>query len=140
MMDDRPAEPRRRRYGPLAALAVVYAVVCGIMVAPICNFAHLATASNGGDARLIIWTLAWDNHALLDRAPSLFEANIFYPAKDALAYSEHLYGISLFTLPVYALTRNPVLAYNLVWLLSFLLSAAAAHALAWRATQRVPSR
>jgi hypothetical protein len=135
MTDDRPAEPRRRRYVPLAALAVVYAVVCGIMVAPICNFAHLATASNGGDARLIIWTLAWDNHALLDRAPSLFEANIFYPAKDALAYSEHLYGISLFTLPVYALTRNPVLAYNLVWLLSFLLSAAAAHALAWRATR-----
>jgi len=105
------------------------------MVAPICNLAHLATASHAGDSRLIIWTLAWDNHAWLDRVPSFFDANIFYPSKEALAYSEHLFGISLLTLPVYALTRNPVLAYNLVWLLSFLLCALAAHVLAWRQTR-----
>src|SRR2546428_13705917 len=114
----------------LLAIAAVYGVASRIMLAPIFSFAHPATAHFAGDSRLIIWTLAWDNHALLDHVPSLFDANIFYPAKDALAYSEHLFGISLFTLPVYALTRNPVLAYNLVWLLSFLLSAAAAHALA----------
>jgi hypothetical protein len=113
----------------------MYAIVCGVMVAPICNLSHLATASHGGDSRLIIWTLAWDNHVWLDRLPSLFDANIFYPARNTLAYSEHLLGISFFTLPVYALTRNPVLAYNLVWLLSFLLSALAAHALAWRHTR-----
>lgn len=105
------------------------------MTAPIFSIAHLGSASYGGDARLIIWTLAWDNHAVLDRAPSLFDANIFHPAKDALAYSEHLFGISLFTLPVYAVTRNPILAYNIVWFLSFFLSAAAAHALVWRATR-----
>jgi hypothetical protein len=110
-------------------------IVGAIMVAPICNLAHLATASHEGDSRLIIWTLAWDNHAWLDRVPSFFDANIFYPAKEALAYSEHLFGISLLTLPVYALTRNPVLAYNLVWLLSFLLCALAAHVLAWRYTR-----
>ena len=134
MTDTRVASSRQRRWQP-AALVVLYAIVCGVMVAPICNLAHLATASHGGDSRLIIWTLAWDNHAWLDRVPSLFDANIFYPAKEALAYSEHLYGISLLTLPLYALTRNPVLAYNLVWLLSFLLCALAAHALAWRHTR-----
>jgi hypothetical protein len=130
---DRVTARRSRGVAPLVIVAAVYLLACGVMTAPICNLTHLGSASNGGDSRLIIWTLAWDNQALLDRVPSLFDANIFYPAKDALAYSEHLYGISLFTLPVYALTRNPVLAYNLVWLLSFLLSAAAAHALAWRA-------
>jgi hypothetical protein len=118
-----------------AALVVFYVVVCAVMVSPICNLAHLATASHGGDSRLIIWTLAWDNHAWLDRVPSLFDANIFYPAPESLAYSEHLIGISLLTLPVYALTRNPVLAYNLVWLLSFVLSALGAHVLAWRQTR-----
>jgi hypothetical protein len=132
---DRVAESGSRRHARRAALAGVYVIVCGVMVAPICNLPHLATASHGGDSRLIIWTLAWDNHVWLDRLPSLFDANIFYPARNTLAYSEHLLGISFFTLPVYALTRNPVLAYNLVWLLSFLLSAFAAHALAWRLTR-----
>jgi hypothetical protein len=132
---DRVAESRSRRQARRVALVVLYAIVCAVMVAPICNLTHLATASHGGDSRLIIWTLAWDNHVWLNRLPSLFDANIFYPATNTLAYSEHLLGISFFTLPVYALTRNPVLAYNLVWLLSFLLSALAAHALAWRLTR-----
>ena len=105
------------------------------MLAPICNFASLRTASFEGDARAFIWVLAWDNHAVLDRVPSLFDANKLYPLPNALAYGEHLFGISLFTLPIYALTRNPVLAYNIVWILCYLLAAGAAHALAWRYTR-----
>ena len=84
------------------------------MLAPIVNFAHLGSASFGGDARAFIWVLAWDNHVVLDHVPSLFAANKLFPLPNALAYGEHLFGISLFTLPVYAATRNPVLAYNLV--------------------------
>ena len=124
-----------RRGWSWAAIAGTYLTAAAIMLAPLCNLSALGTASFGGDSRLIIWTLAWDNHALVDRAPALFDANIFYPAPSALAYSEHLFGISLFTLPIYAATRNPVLAYNLVWILSFLLMAASAHLLAWRTTR-----
>jgi hypothetical protein len=127
--------PRSRRYATLLAATGVYLAACRIMLAPICNFASLRTASFEGDARAFIWTLAWDNHALLDRVPSLFDANKLYPLPNALAYGEHLFGISLFTLPIYALTRNPVLAYNVVWILCYLLAAGAAHALAWRFTR-----
>jgi len=98
------------------------------MAGPFFNYRALATASYEGDTRLIIWTLAWDNHAVLDRQP-IFQSNIFYPARQSLAYNEHLFGLSLFTLPLYAATRNPVLAYNLVWLASFLLNAIAMHTL-----------
>jgi hypothetical protein len=119
----------------LTAIAAVYLIACCVMLAPICNFAHLGTAVFGGDVRLIVWTLAWDNHAVLARVPALFDANMFYPASEALAYSEHLFGISLFTLPVYALTHNPALAYNVVWILSYLLAAASAHYLTWRYTR-----
>jgi hypothetical protein len=119
----------------VAMITGVYLAACRVMLAPICNFDQLASATYGGDVRLIVWTLAWDNHAVLAGARSLFDANIFYPAAETLAYSEHLFGISLFTLPVYAVTRNPVLAYNLVWILSYLLSAAAAHYLTWRYTR-----
>lgn len=98
------------------------------MTWPIFNLGHLASASYEGDARLIVWTLAWDNHALLARLP-LFDSNIFYPAARSLVYNEHLAGISVFTLPIYALTGNPVLAYNVVWLLSWIACALAMHAL-----------
>ncbi len=98
------------------------------MTWPISNLRHLASASYEGDARLIIWTLAWDNHALLARVP-LFDSNIFYPAPHSLVYNEHLAGISVFTLPFYVLSGNPVLAYNLVWFLSWIASALAMHVL-----------
>lgn len=125
----------RSRWWPWLLSAIVYLVACRIMLAPIYNFQHLNSASYQGDARLMIWTLAWDNHATLDRVRPFFDANIFFPSPNALAYSEHLFGISLFSLPVYWLTRNPVLAYNVVWLLAYFLSALAAHALAWRDTR-----
>src|SRR5260370_26143555 len=104
------------------------------MLAPIFNFAQLRRASFGGDTRAFIWVLAWDNHAVLDHVRSLFDANKLYPLPNALAYGEHLFGISLFTLPLYAATRNPVLAYNIVWILAYLFAAAAVHLLPWRYT------
>jgi hypothetical protein len=98
------------------------------MTWPLMNYSSFATASYPGDARLIIWTLAWDNHATLNRLP-LFDSNIYHPASNSLSYNDHLFGLSLFTLPVYVLSGNPVLAYNLIWMLSFLFNALATHAL-----------
>ena len=60
---------------------------------------------------------------------------MFYPAREALTWSEHHAGLALFALPIYAVTTNPVLAYWTVWLLSFPLNALAMHALAWRLTR-----
>jgi hypothetical protein len=110
-----------------ARLIGAYAAVTLVMTWPISNVLALASTSYTGDARLIIWTLAWDNHAVLAGLP-LFNSNIFYPAPDSLSYNEHLFGISLFTLPIYAVTRNPVLAYNVIWFLSYLLCGLATHA------------
>ena len=126
---------RWRSCALFAAFGAVYLAACRIMLAPIVNFAQLRTASFEGDARAFIWVLAWDNHAVLDHVPSLFDANKLFPLPNALAYGEHLFGISLFTLPLYAATRNPVLAYNIVWILAYVLTAVAVHVLAWRYTR-----
>ena len=104
------------------------------MLAPITNYRHLGSATYGSDARLTVWILAWINHVMLDGG-ALFDANVFYPARNTLAYAEHLLSISVFTAPTYALTRNPDLAYNIAWLLSYFTCALAAHALAWRVTR-----
>jgi len=115
------------------AIAAVYLIACRVMLAPICNFGALGSSTYEGDARLVAWALAWDNHAVVTRA-SLFDANIFFPMQNALAYGEHFFGISLFSLPVYVVTHNVALGYNLVWILSYVLCAAAVHYITWRMT------
>ena len=111
--------------------AAVYAGITLVFVSPLIDYRHLADASYEGDARLLIWTLAWDAHALLN-GQSLFDANMFHPAPRALTWTEHHAGVALFAFPIYATTSNPVLAYWVIWLLSFPLNALAMHALAWR--------
>jgi hypothetical protein len=118
-----------------AVLAVIYAALGSVVLWPLCNYGELASALYLGDVRLVAWILAWNNHAMLDGVSSYWDANIFYPAKQTLALTEHFFAISLFSLPVYAATRNPALSYNVVWLLSFPASAVAAHWLAWRYTR-----
>ena len=93
--------------------AAGFALVTLVMASPFIDYRHLADASYEGDSRLLIWTLAWDSHAWLTGSP-LFDANMFYPAREALAWAEHHVGIALFATPVYAVTGNPVLAYWLV--------------------------
>jgi cbb3-type cytochrome oxidase subunit 3 len=122
------------RWRPWLGAALAYVAITLAFVSPLTNYAHLSEASYEGDARLLIWTLAWDAHAWLSAAP-LFDANIFYPAPDALSHAEHHVGIAAFALPFYAATGSAVLAYWIVWLLAFPLNALAMHALAWRVTR-----
>ena len=82
-----------------------------------------------GDSVLNMWILSWDCEQLLRilhgevaRLATFFDANIFYPAPLTLAYSEHLLPQALQVLPLYALTRNPILCYNLLFLSTFVLS------------------
>lgn len=81
------------------------------------------------DIELFVWVYAWNWHALLTQPAAWFQANIFYPAPDALAYSEHAIGTLPITGPLQALTGNPVFAYQGDLLLSFALSGAAMYAL-----------
>jgi hypothetical protein len=83
----------------------------------------------GADARLILWILAWDAHALWTQPLGLFDANIFHPLPGTLAGSEHLLASVLLSGPIQALTGNPVLAANTVALASYPLSAVLIYAL-----------
>ena len=86
------------------------------------------------DTHLYIWTLAWDAHAFLAQPFTIFDANIFYPYANTLAYSENLIGTALLAAPLMWLTGNPVLAMNLVALLSCVLCGVGAYLMArqWR--------
>jgi hypothetical protein len=82
-----------------------------------------------GDSLLNAWILAWDADHLvrfLSGDPGalrgFWNANIFHPEPLTLAYSEHLFAQALQILPVYAVTGNIILSYNLLFLSTFVLS------------------
>lgn len=101
--------------------ACVYAALTLLLAFPLSVHPAGTVASDAPDTDLYIWTLAWDTHALVTSPRSLFDANIFYPRRDTLAYSENLLGDLPIAAPVIWLTGNPLLAMNIVALTSAVL-------------------
>ena len=91
--------------------------------------------SDLGDPALNAWIL-WYNTTALPFTEQWWNPPIFYPAGNILAYSEHLFGISLISTPFYWLTGNAVVAYNITFLLTFPLSGLTAYVLCFELTQR----
>lgn len=90
--------------------------------------------NDNADTQLNEWILAWIAHQL-PRAPlHLFEANIFYPAHDSLAFSEPLIVPALMGAPLAWAGASPVLVYNLVLIAGFALTAFATAVLVERWT------
>ena len=117
--------------GPLLlmiALAVVH--TWPLALAPGTN-----SRNDNGDAQLNAWILAWIEHKLPRDPMHLFQANIFYPARDVLAFSEPLIIPAILGAPVAWLGGSPVLVYNLMVIGGFALSAFAAYVLMLRWTQ-----
>ena len=126
------AHPFRTRPRTLALVAVLYVALTGILTYPLSTRAGDTVLADGPDMHLFIWTLAWDAHALAHDLPGIFDANIYYPRTNTLAYSENLIGSGIVAAPVIWLTGNYVLALNTVLLLSCALCAMGAFVLARR--------
>src|SRR6266545_2060197 len=113
-----------------AAYAVVaYTVIAIVMTWPLAKGLARDVAWDLGDSVLNMWILSWDCEQFrgilqghYSHLRHFFDANIFHPAPLTLAYSEHLVPQALQIFPIYALTRNPILCYNLLFLSTFVLS------------------
>ena len=133
-MESMGAEKRHSRILPVLA-TLVYALLALAITHPL--WLHLAEAlpSDIGDPLLNTWIQAWDGHAFLTAPLHLFEANIYYPLPNTLAYSEHLASTALLAVPFQALSGEPVVAYNLSLLLSFPLAGLGMYLLLYRWTR-----
>ena len=99
--------------------------------------ARIGTAVNDfGDPLLNSWTLAWVAHAIPAHPTALFDANIFHPETNTLAYSESLIVPALLVAPVLWAGGDPILAHNLVLLLGYVLSGLAMYVLVRSLTGR----
>ena len=112
-------------------------IVAGIFTAvtiaatwPLASAMTTRVAADVGDPIFSCWTMMWtggqvlkflsgDVHALAD----YWNGNIFYPERLTIAYSEHLTPQMLQILPIFAITHNIVLCYNLLFLSAIVLSA-----------------
>ncbi len=69
---------------------------------------------DGADARIVVWAMAWEAHALLTQPLAFFDANIFYPSRGMLTGSDTFLSAAALAAPVYWLTGNALLAANCV--------------------------
>lgn len=88
------------------------------------------------DALFSVWRLAWIAHALGTDPRHLFDANIFFPGRGTLAYSDAMLLPGIVLAPLHWLGADPLTLYNLVLLVSFVLCALAGTHLGWRLTER----
>ncbi|RPI57517.1 MAG: hypothetical protein EHM55_01540 [Acidobacteria bacterium] len=91
--------------------------------------------NDAGDPALNTWILWW-NTQTVPFSPAWWNAPAFYPAPGVLSFSEHLLGLSLIATPLSWLGAGPQAAYNVVFLLTFPLSAIGAYLLAYELTRR----
>jgi len=74
------------------------------------------------DTLLNTWIISWDADRLAHGLRGLWDAPIYYSYHDTLAFSENLLGLAFFVAPVRWISGNPVLTYNVAFLLSFVLA------------------
>jgi hypothetical protein len=131
------SSPLLLRLSPLLRSAIVlaiYTLLTLILTHPLIFNLTTTVPNDIGDPLLNTWILAWDSHALLTDPFNLFNANIFHPLPNTLAYSEHLFSTALLALPLQLISGEPILAYNLSLLATFPLAAFGMYLLALRWT------
>ncbi len=119
---DAAAQPRWRRLGVHLAVISSYVLIAFIHVRPLAfRFTETIPRGERVDVLLHGWIISWTARQLL-RAPwDLFQANIFFPHPDALAYTEHMVPEALPVAPLWAATNDPILTYNVAFMLTFVL-------------------
>ncbi len=116
--DGRAASPVTR-----FEIAIVTAVMIVLTLAlSYPQFRQLDGVTDLGDPVFSIWRLAWIAHQLPRDPLRLFDANIFYPARVTLAYSDSLLLPGLAAAPFMWLGVTPTATHALFLLTSFVLA------------------
>jgi hypothetical protein len=129
-------DPARQRLRGERAVVIVAAIALTVLFAyPIVREPGRVGRIDNGDGQLSIWNVAWVARTLPTDPLHVFDANIFYPQRGTLAYSESNLGAGALAIPVYWATRNPYAALNSVVLLAFALAFVSTYALVRYLTQ-----
>jgi hypothetical protein len=118
---------RFRGLAEATAVVLAAAALTSVLTYPLAFKIDRVGRLNTDDGRWSIWVVSWVAHALTTDPAGVFQANIFYPQRNALAFSEANLVEGALGAPVWALTKNPYATHNFVALLSFVIAAAGAY-------------
>ncbi len=114
---------QRRKPGAFLHDLFVVILFCAFTAAltwPYVNYLRDAVA-DAGDPYLVSWILWWDYHQTFRDPLNLFHANLFFPLRYTLAFSEHCYGIAVPFFPLFALGFRPLTVHAVAMFLGFAL-------------------
>src|SRR4051794_39221631 len=105
---------------------VLFAAFTGILLALLMHWPmplHIGrdVPRDLGDPLPQAWQVAWDGHALAHQPLDLFQANVFWPLKNSLAFSDALVGYAPFGL-IGSGPHAAVVRYDLLFLFAYALA------------------
>jgi len=119
---DSRGERRRRTWLLEIAALALFVGLAVFHTWPLATAPGTFCRNDTGDAVLNEWILSWVAHQAVTDPLHLFDANIFYPERRTLAYSEHMLPQALLVAPLLWAGGSPVLAFNLSLLAGFALT------------------
>ena len=99
---------------------LLYAVLAAVFTYPL--VLNLDRVNGSGDPAVMVWSMAWISHALTTEPATLYGANILHPIPNALAHTDLLLTSAVLAAPFFLLTGNALLGFNVVMLLTYVLS------------------
>jgi hypothetical protein len=108
--------------GPSALALLAFATLAVVHTWPLALNPALLSRNDTADTVLHEWIMAWVAHQVVTSPLHLFDANIFFPERYTLAYSDHLFVQSMLGAPMLWAGASPVLVHNLILIAGFELS------------------
>jgi hypothetical protein len=113
----------------------VYCVITVALTYPLILQMGTVLPNDAGDPALNTWILWW-NTQTVPFTSAWWNAPAFFPAPGVLSFSENLLGLALISTPLHWIGVGPQAAYNVVFFLTFPLSALGAYLLGYELTKR----
>lgn len=98
----------------------IFVILTMVMLYPL-TFNLWSALPDLGDSIHNLWIISWINHKVVDPL-NMFDTNIMYPLQNTGTFAEMQFTSSVIAAPILAITNNPVIAYNILLLLSFILT------------------
>ncbi len=107
----------------LVLVVLAFSALTVAMTSPLAFHLGEVGRVDNGDGQFSVWNVAWVARTLVLDPRHVFDANIFYPRRGTLAYSESNLGAGALAMPVYWASGNAYAALNFALIASFVLSA-----------------